>query len=165
MLIAACKNESKDVLSTTTDSSIEISKELAIEEQYIENDSLVNLMELELSKLIENPKFVIEKVLVNNRHVDNIVDTIKKYKYDDITIAAYKAVSEEWIFEGKILSSSLEFSKIYKIGMFKQQFEETINTKLRSERVSIGNLEQTSVFIFTFKNNVLVEVNYEGYVD
>jgi hypothetical protein len=135
------------------------------QEQYIENDTLLTKMESDLNELVKNPKFTIEKELVNNRHVDNLIDTIKTFKFDKINIKSYKAVSEEWIFEAKILNSEFEFTKSIKIGIDKKSFEKILKTKLNSDIVKVGNLEQTSVFIFKFENDSLKVIDYEGYVD
>ena len=78
---------------------------------------------------------------------------------------SYKAVREEWIFEAKILNSEFEFTKSIKIGIDKKSFEKILKTKLNSDIVKVGNLEQTSVFIFKFENDSLKEMDYEGYVD
>ena len=135
------------------------------QEQYIENDTLLTKMESDLHELVKNPKFTIEKEIVNNRHVDNLIDTIKTFKFDKINIKSYKAVSEEWIFEAKILNSGFELTKSIKIGIDKKSFEKILKTKLNSDIVKVGNLEQTSVFIFKFENDSLKEMDYEGYVD
>ncbi|MNQ62253.1 hypothetical protein D3C85_765930 [compost metagenome] len=136
-----------------------------IQEQYVENDTLLAKMESDLNELTNNTKFTIEKELVNNKHVDNLIDTIKTFKFDRINVKSYKAVSEEWIFEAKILNSEFALSKSIKIGIEKKTFEKILKTKLNSDIVKVGNLEQTSVFIFKFENDSLKEIDYEGYVD
>jgi len=135
------------------------------QEQYVENDTLLTKMESDLNELVKNSKFTIEKELVNNRHVDNLIDTIKTFKFDKINIKSYKAANEEWIFEAKILNSGFELTKSIKIGIDKKSFEKILKTKLNSDIVKVGNLEQTSVFIFKFENDSLKEIDYEGYVD
>ena len=134
-------------------------------EQYIENETILYKMESDLLELTKNPKFTIEKELVDNRHVDNLKDTVKTYRFDNISIQSYKTSNEEWICEAKILNSEFEFLKSIKIGIKKNTFEEVVKTKVNSDIIKIGNLEQTSVFVFKFKNNTLAEIIFEGYVD
>ncbi|RED26434.1 hypothetical protein BD847_0352 [Flavobacterium cutihirudinis] len=165
LLLVSCNQKIKENIDS---SEKEVNKKIeteVIQEQYIENDTLLSKMESDLNELVKNPKFTIEKELVNNRHVENIIDTIKTFNFDKINIKSYKAVSEEWIFEAKILNSGFEFAKSIKIGIDKKSFEKILNTKLNSEIVKVGNLEQTSVFIFKFEKDSLKEIDYEGYVD
>lgn len=49
--------------------------------------------------------------------------------------------------------------------MKKQRLENIIGVELHSEIVIIGDLEQTSIFRFTFHENLLENIQYEGYID
>lgn len=164
LLLVSCKQKG-NIESSEKSLDKGIESIVAIQDQYIENDTLLAQLEFDLAGFIENPKFTIEKELVNNRHVDNLIDTIKIFKFDKVNIKEYKAVSEEWIFEASILNSELEFSKSIKIGINKKILEKILKTKFNSDMVKVGNLEQTSVFIFKFEKNILKEIYYEGYVD
>ena len=163
MLLISCKQNAE--INSTEKVSQKSIEEINVLEQYIENDLLLSNFESDLSELSKNPKFVLEKELVKNRHVDNQIDTIKIFKFKETNIQSYKAVSEEWIIEAKIMNSELQFSESVKIKMPKKALEKILKTKLNSDIVKVGNLEQTSVFIFKFKNDNLQEIIYEGYVD
>lgn len=163
LLFISCKeNKAIDVPGKISEKSIE---EIAEPEQYIEDDVLLSRFQSDLERLSKNPKFVLEKELVENRHVDNLVDTIKILKFRETSIQSYRAVSEEWICDAKIINAELPFSESVKITMSKKELEKILRTKLSSDIVKVGNLEQTSVFIFNFKNDLLQEIIYEGYVD
>jgi hypothetical protein len=165
LLLISCKQkeiENSDSSKNLANKKIETT---IVQGQYVENETLLAKMESDLYKLTKNPNFTIDKKLVNNRHVDNLIDTIKTYKFENINIESYKTASEEWICEAKILNSEFEISKSIKIGIDKKAFEKMLKTKVNSDIVKVGNLEQTSVFIFNFKNESLVEIVYEGYVD
>lgn len=166
LVLISCTQKRKEniVSSALKNPDKKIEKEVILE-QYIEKDTLLAKMEYNLNELVKDPKFTIEKELVNNRHVDNVIDTIKTFKFDKINIKSYKAVSEEWIFEAKILNSEFELAKSIKMGMNIKDFEKVVKTKLNSYIIKVGNLEETSVFIFKFENNSLKEIDYEGYVD
>lgn len=163
VLLISCKQEVKvDSIVKEQEKNI---AEISVSEQYFENDTLLTKFESDLIRFSKNPKFKLEKELVENRHVDDQVDTIKIFHFGETNIKFYKAVSEEWIFEAKIMDSGLEFSESVKIKMKKNALEKILKTKLNSNIVKIGNLEQTSVFVFKFENNNLQEIIYEGYVD
>lgn len=166
LLLISCSQKGKENIDSAKQKNLvkKIEKEV-IQEQYIENDTLVAKMESDLNELVKKPEFTIEKELVNNRHVDNLIDTIKTFKFDRINIKSYKKVNEEWIFEAKILNSEFELSKSIKIGINKKDFEKIVKTKLNSNLVKVGDPEETSVFIFKFENYILKEIDYEGYVD
>ena len=166
LLIVSCKLEKNREDSSENDVKKQIETVVVQEqEQYIENETILAKMESDLFELTKNPKFAIEKELVNNRHVDDLIDTLKTYKFDKVSIQSYKTSNEEWICEAKILNSEFEFLKSIKIGINKKTFEKAVITKVNSDIVKIGNLEQTSVFVIKFTNNILAEIVYEGYVD
>jgi len=168
LLIVSCKPEenkddsSKNAIPKQIENVIVQEQE---KEQYIENETILYKMESDLFELTKNPKFTMEKELVNNRHVDSLIDTVKTYKFDNVSIQSYKTSNEEWICEAKIINSEFEFLKSIKIGINKKTFEKAVKTKVNSDIVKIGNLEQTSVFVFKFTNHILAEIVYEGYVD
>ncbi|WP_405210557.1 hypothetical protein [Dokdonia sp. Asnod2-E02] len=66
------ESEVKDVVEIEK----ETSESNSVAESYIENDSLVIVLKSELEKIALNEKFTIEKKPIQNRHVDNLVDTI-----------------------------------------------------------------------------------------
>jgi hypothetical protein len=165
LLLVSCGQKEKENIVTSEKVIIEKIKSEVIPEQYVEDETLQIKLEADLTNLTKNSKFTIEKELVNNRHVDNLIDTVINFKYDKINIKSYKATSEEWIIEAKILNSEFDFSDAIKIGMDKTALEKILNKKVNSDIVKVGNFEQTSVFIFKFKNEILEEIEFEGYVD
>lgn len=168
LLIVSCKPEenkddsSKNAIPKQIETVVVQEQE---KEQYIENETILNKMESDLLELTKNPKFTMEKELVDNRYIDNLKDTLKTYKYENVSIQSYKTSNEEWICDAEIRNSEFEFLKSIKIGINKNAFEKAVNTNVISDLVKIGDLEQTSVFIFKFKKNILAEIVYEGYVD
>jgi hypothetical protein len=135
-------------------------------EQSIENQELLTQLESELNTFRNNQKFSITKELINNRHVDNQIDTAVTYTADKVIIETYKiSDNEEWIIQAKIINTELAFSKLVKIGMEVKAMEKMTNTKIKSDVMRIGNMEETSAFVFKFKDNKVYEINYEGYVD
>jgi hypothetical protein len=173
ILIVSCKQkETKKVESIeqkpTTELKVESKKpieEIAIPEQYFENDSLRNLLESELDKLALNPKFDLNAEPKINTHDQSITDTIKTRTFEKNKIYSYKYQNREWIYSAKIRSSEFMFLDSVKIGIKKQTLENIIKSELESDLIKIGDLENTSVFIFAFENDTLKTIDYQGYVD
>lgn len=135
------------------------------QELYIENEYLQNQLFFELKELTKNPLFIASKHPIYNRHVDNLIDTIITFKYDKSEVNIYKAASEKWIYHAEINNPKLNFLDSIKVGMKKQILENILGVELHSETVIIGDLEQTSIFRFTFQENLLEKIQYEGYID
>ena len=149
-------------LKAETDKRVE---ETPIPEQYFENDSLRNLLETEFGKLTLNSKFDLKKEPKKNKHNEAIIDTIKTLTFGNSKVISYKSQSKELMCSAKIRSSEFIFLDSIKIGTKKQTLENILKTKLKSDLIKIGDLEGNSVFIFTFENNTLKTIDYQGYVD
>ena len=173
ILIVSCKQketkkaESIDQKPTTelkaeSKNSIE---EIDVPEQYFENDSLRNLLESELDKLALNPKFDLKAEPKINTHDKTITDTIKTRTFEKNKVYSYKYQNREWIYSANIRSSEFKFLDSVKIGIKKQTLENILKSELESDLIKIGDLENTSIFIFTFENDTLKTIDYQGYVD
>ena len=142
-----------------------INEKVPIPEQYFEIDSLRIILESELDNMALNPKFDLKIEPKINTHDKTITDTIKTRNYKENEIYSYKYQDKEWIYSAKIRSSEFIFLDSIKIGIPKQTLENIIKSELESELIKIGNLENTSVFIFEFENDSLKKIDYQGYVD
>jgi hypothetical protein len=134
-------------------------------EQYFENDSLLILLESDLDKLTLNPKFDLKTKPKSNAHDQTITDTIKTLTFDKTKIYSYRATDWESIYEAKIENSDFKFLDSIRVGTKKVTFENLLKREFKMDLIKIGNLEQTSVFIFNFENGLLRAINYEGYLD
>lgn len=165
LLIIACQPKEKRILQPSKKLIQKEIQKSIVEGQYLQNDSLLNTLGSVLQKLTQHPKFTIKKELVNNRHVDDLIDTIRIFKFDKTTMRSYKSTTEEWIFEAKILNPEFELSKSIKTGIPKEIFEKALNIKVHADRLRITDLEELNTFKFSFKNDILTEIEYEGYLD
>ena len=171
--IVSCKqNETGKVQNNGQIPTVESGEENGIEdsatvkmEQFIENDSLEMQLYSDLEKLTDNRTFEVDKKPVNNRHVDNVVDTIITLKADRIELTTYKASSEESIYKAVIRNPDIKFSESIQVGMKKDALEKILKKELNSDLIEVGNLEQTSSFIFLFENDSLREIKFDGYLD
>ena len=172
-LIVSCKQkETKKAEQVeqkpTTELKAETEKpnsEISIPEQYFENDILRTILESELDKLALNPIFDLKTEPRKNTHDQTITDTIKTRTFEMNEIYSYKYQNREWIYSAKIRSSEFKFLDSVKIGIKKQTLENILKSELESDLIKVGDLENTSVFIFTFENDTLKTIDYQGYVD
>jgi len=145
--------------------SIEKVEGINIPEQYVENDSLLFLLKSELNKLALKTKFDLKTEPIINKYEESIMDTIKTLTFDKTKIYSYRATNWESIYEAKIENSEFKFLDSIKIGIQKKTLERLLKIELDAESIQLGNLEQTSVFIFTFEDDILKTIDYQGYVD
>ena len=166
----SCKQtESKKMDESEVKDVVEIEKETSesnsVAESYIENDSLVIVLKSELEKIALNEKFTIEKKPIQNRHVDNLVDTIITRTFENTKLTSYKATTQEWIYKAKIENSEFELNHFIKVGTKKYVVEKSLAKGIQNDTLKIGNLEQTSVFNLIFESGILKLIEYDGYVD
>ena len=166
----SCKQtESKKMDESEVKDVVEIEKETSesnsVAESYIENDSLLIMLKSELEKIALNEKFTIEKKPIQNRHVDNLVDTIITRTFKNTKLTSYKATNEEWIYKAKIENSEFELNDFIKVGTKKYVVEKSLAKGIQNDTLKIGNLEQTSVFNLIFESGILKLIEYDGYVD
>lgn len=169
----SCKqNETRKVQITEQLPTVESSAGKEIEDpaivnskQFVENDSLQMQLYSDLEKLTETRTFEVDRKPVNNRHVDNEVDTIITQKADKIELTSYKTASEEWIYKAVITNADLKFSESIQVGMEKDALGKILKKELNSDLIEVGNLERTSVFIFHFEDEILREIEFDGYLD
>jgi len=122
-------------------------------------------LESDLNKIALNIKFDIIKEPRINAHNETIIDTVKTLTYNDSKIYLYRSTVKEWIYEAKIRSSEFVLLEKINIGVEKKALEKILKTELISDITKIGNLENTSVFIFTFKSDKLIALDYQGWID
>ena len=132
---------------------------------YFENDSITSSLKSNLEKIVLDPKFMISKKPIKNRHVDNLVDTIMTRSFKNTELTSYKAESEEWVYKAKIRDSDFELNDFIKIGTEEYIVEKSLSKGIHNDTLIIGNLEQTSIFNLIFESGILKSIEYEGYVD
>lgn len=165
LVLLACRQKEKRTIAPSEKLQQKEIEKTVVEEQYLQNDSLLNTLDAAIQKLVDHPKFTIRKELVSNRHVDNLIDTIRVFTFDKTTLQSYKSTNEEWIFDAKILNPEFELSNSIKTGIRKEVFEKALDIEVRTNRLRITDVEELNAFIFSFKDGILTEIEYEGYLD
>jgi hypothetical protein len=134
--------------------------------QFIENDSITHHWESELKSLTKNyTNFVIKTELSENDHDETQIDTIKTLTFDKSKIVVYSTSGFYAVWSADIKNKELPIWNYIRVGMEKYQLEKTLATRLKSDTIKLGNLEQTSLFEFRFSEGELDKVKFEGYVD
>ena len=163
------QNESRKIddgrLKEVVKTKVQTSDYKPVKVSYIENDSLVFSLKSKLEKIVRNKIFAIQKKPIQNRHVDNLVDTIITRTFDKTKIMSYRATNEEWVYYAKIVNSEFELNDFLKIGTNKNILEKSLGQEILNDTVKIRNLEQTSVFNLIFQSKGLKLIKYNGYVD
>ena len=174
ILLASCKQtetkkaeivEQNPTTELKTETEIKVEENIA-EEQFVENDSLVFAFESELENYaLKSSLFKIELNPYQNQHDKSVIDTMKTLTFDKTKFEFYKAKNWESIIGGIIKNPEIKFVDSLNIGINKRTLENILKTKIESDKVTLGNLEQTSLFSFQFENGILESIKFEGYFD
>lgn len=103
--------------------------------------------------------------MVENDHDETQIDTIKTLTFGKSKIIVYSTSGFYAVWTADIKNSELPIWNYVKVGMKKYQLEKTLATRLKSDTIKLGNLEQTSLFEFYFSDGELYQIKFEGYVD
>ena len=159
------KRKPKLELNTKTEIKEKIEKNNVLK-QFIQNDSLTSALTDELEKFaLSDSRFISISKPYQNHHDKSVIDTIETLTFDKTKLELYKAQDREFIIRGIIKNSELEFSDSIKAGVSKLVLEKKLNTKITSNIVVLGNLEQTLLFEFFFENETLKAIEFQGYYD
>lgn len=134
--------------------------------QFIENDRLVREWNARLELISQNDdRFEVENELRENRHVQGRLDTIKTLSYDDTMLRFHTTKDLYAVESAEIEDTGFPLQESVEVGMTKSELEEVLDTELTSDYIRVGNKPETFVFSFTFKNNRLEKISFDGYVD
>lgn len=174
ILLVSCKQKETTKATTAEQkptTEVEVTPKNPMEDavseprQYFENDRLLKLLEADLSNIVQHPKFELKLNLETNPHDETISDTIKTLTFDNTKIYSYLAANQEVIYAATIANAEFKFLDSISVGTKKDSFERLIKTKIKVDILSIGDVEQMSVFSFVFENGLLQKVLYEAYLD
>lgn len=135
------------------------------EHQIIERDDLVSGWAKELEKISRNDKFRMGKELVENRHMKDVIDTIKTFSFRKTSLRVYHTKGLYAVESAKINDPEFSLKGPVQIGMGKNKLGEILNLELNKNIVKVNNELGTLEFNFYFKNNILQRINFQGYVD
>lgn len=144
---------------------VELEVDTTLTIQYIENDSITHSWVSELTEISKNNKrFKVQEELKPNRHWD-YMDTIKTLTFDKSRLTILSTEGYYGLWTAELNNPEIPLWDYIRVGMDKYQLEKTLATKITSDKVEVGNLEQTTVFEFEFRKDILEKIYVVGFVD
>ncbi len=167
ILICSCKqNDELNLKNKEVNLESNLSVEtVSSENVYFESDSLTEFLSSQLNKLATDSKFKIEKTLTENKHIDNLKDTIIKRTFENTKLTSYKGVDYEAVIEASIVNSDFKLNDYIQVGISKKIVEKSLGIVIPNDILKIVNIEQTTEFSLKFENGYLKKFEYEGYLD
>jgi len=162
----ACKKQKNKPKAKEVIHSESTSEAYANENLLVVNDSLVTVWIAVLNERIKTEKrFELTYKLIENQYDATLIDTLKVYHYKKTQIEFYKTQNWENLIGALIQNEELELFDNFNLRTSTSYFAKLLNLNNVSPQISISNLEQTQVFTFSFKNDRLHSIIFEGYID
>ena len=167
LLLYSCKpnddqKQNNKIPNRESDLAVE---SVSSEDLYFESDSLTEFLSSQLNKIATDSKFKIEKTLTENRHVDNLKDTVIERTFENIKLTSYKGIGYEAVIEASIENSDFKLNNYIQVGTSKKVVEKSLGIVIPNEILKIVNFEQTTQFGLKFENGYLKKIEFEGYLD
>lgn len=115
------------------------------------------------------PNAKIERTPIKNVHNTSKTDTVIEVTTEKTQLRFYRANEKDLLLEAKVSFEPLSIGSGLSMGMnksdFMRCFSETEEGMGQNVVVVVMDEEETNYYFFTFEQNVLVAVHYEGIVD
>ncbi|WP_291727283.1 hypothetical protein [Bernardetia sp.] len=115
------------------------------------------------------PDAKIERTPIKNFHNQEKTDTVIEVRTEKTHLRFYRADKKDLLLEANVSFEPLSIGKGLSMGMnkgdFMRQFSETEEGMGQNVVVVVMDEEETNYYFFTFEQNILVAVHYEGIVD
>lgn len=115
------------------------------------------------------PNAKIERTPIKNVHNNSKTDTVIEVITEKTHLRFYRADEKDLLLEAKVSFEPLSIGKGLSMGMnksdFMRCFSETEEGMQQNVVVVVMDEEETNYYFFTFEQNVLVAVHYEGLID
>lgn len=115
------------------------------------------------------PNAKIERIPIENVHNISQTDTVIEVSTERTHLRFYRADEKDLLLEAKVSFEPLSIGNGLSMGMnkgdFMRCFSETEDGMGQDVVVVVMDEEETNYYFFTFEQNVLVSVRYEGIVD
>lgn len=134
--------------------------------QFVENDTLINMLEDALEQIPnENLNFNLDVQPIENRHDPDVIDSLKRYSYKQLRIDFYKARNWTKIESATIANPDVPLLGLIGVGMTKDSLEQVLQFPFQEDFIRLGNLEQSKTMTFTFEQNKLKIMDFDGFVE
>ncbi|WP_375560904.1 hypothetical protein ACE193_24945 [Bernardetia sp. OM2101] len=115
------------------------------------------------------PNAKINRTPIKNVHNTSKTDTVIEVTTEKTHLRFYRANEKDLLLEAKVSFEPLSIGKGLSMGMnksdFMRCFSETEEGMQQNVVVVVMDEEETNYYFFTFEQNVLVAVHYEGIID
>ncbi|WP_338765341.1 hypothetical protein WAF17_01435 [Bernardetia sp. ABR2-2B] len=115
------------------------------------------------------PNAEIERTPIENVHNTSKTDTVIEVTTEKTHLRFYRADEKDLLLEAKVSFEPLSIGEGLSMGMNKRDFmrcfSETEEGMKQNVVVVVMDEEETNYYFFTFEQNVLVAVHYEGIID
>ncbi len=115
------------------------------------------------------PNAKVERTPIENAHNTSKTDTVIEVTTEKTQLRFYRAGEKDLLLEAKVSFEPLSIGNGLAMGMnkgdFMRCFSETEEGMGQNVVVVVMDEEETNYYFFTFEQNVLVGVHYEGIVD
>ena len=119
--------------------------------------------------LVYYPNAKIKRTPVENVHNKSKTDTVIEVITEKTHLRFYRADKKDLLVEAKVSFEPLSIGKGLSMGMnkgdFMRCFSETEEGMKQDVVVVVMDEDETNYYFFTFEQNVLVAVHYEGLID
>ncbi|GLB49210.1 hypothetical protein [Neptunitalea lumnitzerae] len=161
-LICCNQKVENDSIKSTSTSKVKLEKT-----NYISNDSLTETFLNDLYVLTSKHLLKTKKETIKNKHIKDtlIIDTLVKKSFKKSYFEIYKSSFKETLYKAKITDNNFFIGNYITVGIPKSKFEKIIKQKVNNDTIEVGNLENTYVFKFMFKNNILSEIFFSAHLD
>jgi hypothetical protein len=160
-------------------------QETITKEQNVNADTLQNEISIADEDLINNP-FQFGKVSLNilekefdnvkvqakpikNSYIKNQTDSIFVVKINNSEFVIYKLPDIQYLESALIRDKNILLNRNIHTGMredeFKQKFDELRDRKYIPKKIIVRRKESQEYLLFSFKNKLLKEIEFVGYVD
>lgn len=169
LIFSSCKKEEKEILTKENRDEDDTSTELTIvDEDFIDNPFEFGKVTVDnLRHEFTNIK--IEREPIKNLHIKNQIDSILTVRINNSEFILYKLPKEQFLESATIRDKDIKLNKDIHVGITKEQFKEKFDSlrgkKSLPSKILVGRKETQEYLIFTFSNNRLKEIEYNGYVD
>jgi len=107
----------------------------------------------------------ISKKPVKNVYDESVVDTIYTFSSGKTKIEVYHAKDRDILQSAFIETDKIPLKYNIKVGDTKKNVAKLLKAKITVDKVQVGDLEQGHVYTFTFFNDELISISYDGYIE
>ncbi|MFI5204004.1 MAG: hypothetical protein ACHQF2_05860 [Flavobacteriales bacterium] len=100
-----------------------------------------------------------------NIHEKSITDTILKLSMGKTEFVIYRAKHRDLFQSAYIVTDDVVLKNNVRVGITKEDFGKKMGLNITDDKIQIGDTENNSYWVFTFKRDKLAIIEFDGYID